>query len=816
MRYSDLHWLVGSILVLLAAIAPVNAQEEGLYRFYYEQPTPNRLDFDLLRMNICLEEALLINGLDYDFVNVAYGDWLWLPQNPQACYQYDEERPYGWWNFSDNYPPRLKFYENGVWLDEPYYSDEVVYLGAESLQEIVTRYNVCEDVLLAHNILLQHFDRYKNYPIRSIDVFIPKDAPPCDPEWIPQEPENYHRDTKTYDFFEYAEAELTPLGFLEDHNICLESVASSWQNILYGAPSADRITVLAVPKDTPPCYNDSGQRLSYYDETGQPRDEAIYSDWPVIVTSPHISIEQVAEDYNVCLLNLLRVNNFPVFPVNVPVELFLPPSSECDDEGVYYERIKRNTNSLLNISLFYDICPEVLLDLNPHFRVMGDNWLLDNAYGNWQLEYWLILPDEKESCYEKVEDRTITSMFELERSLNICHQHLIYPYNTWLFNPYQRMSNLEIAAHIDVLYRHDTPPCYNDEGQRLHDVRFSAQPIAEQVAGIYPEYSPLPIHIFQRDDTVYAVSKRYNVCVPDILAENPVLQSRMPTGLPVFIPQTAPCYDDETGMPLLYTDENGAILTEPAVADQLIHYGGQQIGYVSHYYNVCVNRIEDANQQKLDRELGYLGLIIPTDRPHCYDQDGKPLHYVCYDSVLDLQVDYQRAGNAPSFSYEGTDCYDIFMPETVIWYANRPYKAIQYDGTLLESRAFTAWCYGVSLEAIDAINAEAAMLTLLPRNARMIPMPTRDCYLDHPEVLEGQPLYQVKTDETLYSIAQAHHKPYQWLAWVNDLNAENTIWTGQLLIIPSWRDLWVPFFGIFGIIGLGIMLYWVRRKKRNT
>ncbi|HRF98269.1 MAG TPA: hypothetical protein PLZ51_23840, partial [Aggregatilineales bacterium] len=67
--------------------------------------------------NICLESFLRLNptvNINY----VPYGTPLYIPID-EPCYLYTTGRPVHeeWWGK----PPRLKFYENGRWLDEPYY-----------------------------------------------------------------------------------------------------------------------------------------------------------------------------------------------------------------------------------------------------------------------------------------------------------------------------------------------------------------------------------------------------------------------------------------------------------------------------------------------------------------------------------------------------------------------------------------------------------------------------------------------------------------------------------------------------------------------
>jgi hypothetical protein len=111
-------------VLLLLSTAGIQVQaDEDTYLMYYEDENPNRLDYILLQENICIEAVLRLNP-DLDMNNIAYGDSFYIPTD-EPCYQYSET------NFGgvvDGNPPRLKYYEDGQWLDEPYYSNEVVYL----------------------------------------------------------------------------------------------------------------------------------------------------------------------------------------------------------------------------------------------------------------------------------------------------------------------------------------------------------------------------------------------------------------------------------------------------------------------------------------------------------------------------------------------------------------------------------------------------------------------------------------------------------------------------------------------------------------
>jgi LysM repeat protein len=784
-------WIVA---LLLLPTAVIQAQEDaGSYLLYYEDEYPNRLDVILLSRNVCLEAVLRLNP-DLDINHIAYGERLRLPTD-EPCYQYDESMQGGWswWPYIDGYPPRLKYYENGQWLDEPYYSDAVMYIrtynGPESIEAVANQYNICVDDLLAENILLQDFASYRAYALWSLDVFIPQDAPPCDPHWIDP------ADSPPPTVVEISVNELTPLFFVNQFNLCVEAIPGQiWRRHFYQqlrplARHPNPTETIHLPNDALPCYNESGQRLSYYDEQGRRLESPIYSDLAVYIASPGETLPDIAGRTEVCLIDLLRVNHFPDMPLRVAIEVFIPPPRPCPDD-IEARLVDTELTDMAYMSTYLNLCSADLLPLNPHFS-QTTGFLGDRTF-SWNGGIWILTPKNVESCYWQYHPREGENIFDIERALNVCYEAFRreHHFRDGTIIPHDR-----VTLHIPF----DVPPCYNAEGQRLQ----------------WPEmeYADMPIHIFQPGDTVYSISQHYNVCVRDLLTVNPTLAGALPTGYPVFIPQTRPCYHEATGMPLIYEDEDGNPLLQPQVSEQLIYYGSQPFGYVSAYYNVCMNRIADANRAKLNREISYLGWIIPTDRPPCYDAYGSPIHYVCYTQPVDFSVDYSQADPSISFDIDGTYCYDLAAPETIVWHGNKTYRIIHYHDTMLRSRAFTAWCFGVSLEEINAINDEPNMLSILPFQSRAIPLPTRECYLQNPGVLDGYDLHRVESGETLISIARQYDKPYQWIAHVNDLDGQNTIWAGQMLIIPAGPTLSQLYFFVGGVISLVTLVIGMRIVK---
>jgi LysM repeat protein len=785
------------IALLLIVSSSVLAQDYPSYLAYYEDENPGQLDTTLTYThNICLEAVLRLNP-DLDINNITYGDELRLPVG-QACYQYDQSA-YGR-SFGDGYPPRLKYYEHGKWLEQPYYSDDVVYVRPTTLDDIALKYNLCMDDLLAENILLHDFERYKTYALESLDVFIPDDAPPCDPNWTaPTAP-------VTTITIEMPENDITPLFFVNHYNLCPEEIpALRWRNYTFWSQSDNEAVSIEIPKKSWSCYSEAGQRLRYYDNQGRRLEAPVYSDLAVYIAAPGETLPAIADKMGVCLLDLVRVNHFVNLPLGVEVELFIPPAWSCLQD-VEARLINATLTDITSIAHSTNICPEILLPLNAHFSQLRDSWYLDEGiYDSSGFYNWLVTPINAHPCYFQIQPHAGDSIFDVERAFNICYEE------------FQRQLHGRIIPNEDLTFyiRHDTLPCYNEAGQRLHYPNdfSSSRKTPIQRPEVY--YADRSIHIFQREDTVYSISQAYNVCVSDLLKANPMLVSAMPTGYPTFIPSVRPCYDEASGRPLIYETVNGQSLSEPHVDHRLMYYGSQPIGYISHYYNVCANRIEDANWAKKNRITTYLGWIIPTDRPPCYDADGSAINYVCYRHPIDFHVDYSRFREPINFDNDGTHCYDLALPETLVWHQNKPYKVLNYEDDMLTSRVFMAWCFGVSLTEINAINEDSKILSLLPFHWRAIPVPTRDCYIQNPGVLDGHTLHTVEIGEALSSIARRYEIPYQWIAVVNDLDSQNTIYPGQTLIIPD-APTFRHFYFLIGAVSvlLASWAYWRRQHNQ--
>ncbi len=790
------YLLLICVLLLSGLTALAQDSDDDTMTVYYEDENPNQLDSVLLWKNVCLERFIQLNP-DIDITHIDYGQKMQFPVD-EPCYQREGES----WDFAYNTPFRLKYFENNEWLDEPYYTDNIAYSRDMPIEAMARLNGVCVEDLLADNILLHDFQTYEAFTnFTTMDIFLPTGEPSCDLS------NNLYPDGKLivihpqYIYF-------SPRYFSQEFNICPEEIPR-WSSFL-----SERIELpwsLGFEfKNIQSCYDDEGQRLSYYDEFGNKLSVPIYSDLSIYIAPAGETLDTIAQKFDVCLIDVLRLNGFPIMPMIGDVEIFIPPSRSCPLD---IKTIQTQLSYLQDISWDTNICEDILSELNPQlqdiypYRYPKFNFSYESRN---KTNHWIIVPVEHTPCYGQYNAQKDESLYDIEQLLNICHEAFESKGN--IHNKIIKSDNTMIYFPLDSL------PCFNDEGQRLYyppqEFTWYTKPKPP-----HPYYTDMPQYILERGDNAFSISKQFNVCVRDLLETNEELKSSMIVGLRIFIPDTRPCYDDVTSMPLIYEGEDGRLLDEPQIADQLKYYGGESLGHISRYYNVCQNRIRNANRAKLDRETSYLGWIIPTDRPPCMDADGNLIGYVCYTQAIDMTVDYRDSDETITFDVDGTDCHDLSNPETVVWYQNEAYKAIYYRDTILKSRAFTAWCYDVSLDEINSINAQEDVLEMIPLYTLLIPQPTRDCYVEIPEILEKHStIHMVRAGETLTSISKIYNKPYLFIAHANDLDGNNTIWAGQQLIIPdgfTWSDIWM-MVACISCFGLWIGLLTFRKRHYST
>jgi LysM repeat protein len=675
------------IACLFILIGEISAQEppppntdDDVIMIYYEDENPRGLASYFLINNLCLE-ALIPHNPDLDWTNIPYGTKLYLTTN-KPCYLYSEDSIYDNWMWLN--PKRLKFYENGQWLDEPYYADHVIY----TYDRPNRRSQFCWDDLLGENYLLRYYlDEYLTLERNTIDVFAPPHMLPCSAK--PSSTTDVGSEEQLVSHRQLDEIILvvklsawSPLLFSNTFNICIEELLSANRELMFH-PSDYGLQFLTIrfrQADYLPCYNEQGQRLKYYDDDGQRLNIPMYSDLPVYITQSGETIEQIANRYGVCVLDLMRVNQYPSLPAATNVELFIPPSRLCPEIKVMEINGWVRRDNFIEYLIMTGTCQDKLIELNPYLSQESDfERLLIATLANKSYLLTTIEP-----CYQEYILHEGETIYDVERQFNVCFEEL-YP---------ARSNNDVIYIPLNV------QPCYNELGQRIY--YYNQYQFGRYSRGIgrqynlfivepeenTPSYSSMQVYSLQQTDTVYGISKQFNVCVGDLLKTNVALRLyRLQSnwiGRPIFIPQTRPCYDDKTGLPLIYEDESGNLLSEPKVSEYHIYYGAWSY-MMPYYYNVCINRIEDANANKYDEQgnAQYLGYIIPTDRPPCYDENGKQLFYICYNQPMDFDTDYSYASPLVSVDINGTYCYDSADPQVVVWNQNRRVHTVVYGETLM-------------------------------------------------------------------------------------------------------------------------------------
>lgn len=818
--------IVGVMSVADAQELPHPYTDDEVIITYYETTSAfgPPLDAFLLWHNVCWEAFILLNPHIDITQPVPYGTLIRLPKN-QPCYQYDE-RGFQIWSegpHDNGVPPRLKFYENGQWLDEPYYSTDVVYVhrrhrdirfpSMPTAQQIADLYQVCVDDLLAENYLLQLGDAYRLNEIISMDIFIPDDLPSC-PATISQE----MVDGFDFDAYIMIDSDFDILELSQTYNVCPEAFIMDY-NIgkRYGIDAGANPNAIYIPKDEPPCYNEQGQRLTYFDADNQRLDTPVYSDLPVYITQPNQTLPQIAEEQGVCLVDLLRVNQFADLPLPFSVELFIPPARPCPEDVL---PVEMTTVSLTTLSILTNVCIDTLARLNPHLvRYTNNSERTRPVYWRtgFNQPYWILTTQEE--CYHPYQSQQRPSIYDIEREFNVCYEEFIM--SQWNeYNGFRR----EIPSSIVVYIPQNAPACYNEQGQRLiyKDIVFN---YLEAERGNKPTslgYSDMRVYHSQISDSLYDISKQFNVCVRDLLIVNPLLRWYLPQGHPVFIPNVRPCYDPDTGKQWIYEDNAGNPLPEPILSEYLVHYGEPVQLRLEYFYNVCLNRILDATEQaKFERLEHYRGYIIPTDRPPCFDKNWQKAEYVCYDQPIGYERVYQP-NTIMTFSVDGKYCYDFKDPNTVIWYQNKPYQVFsRADKSFSITQGLVAWCFGGSLEDLRAITWSEEFRQIEPVNyyIAIAPLPTRDCYLTNPSILDGKLVHTVAEGETLHQIAQKYHVPHLLIAWTNELPAPYTVWTGQKLIIPQGiytEDLlWLAGLAMLWLVLMLLFYGWRRLKKAS-
>jgi hypothetical protein len=423
----------------------------------------------------------------------------------------------------------------------------------------------------------------------------------------------------------------------------------------------------------------------------------------------------------------------------------------------------------------------------------------------------IFLPENMHIC-KSVQVYAGQSIFDISREQNVCVEDIM-PVTTWIGPTYPA------ARDVKIDFPADAKPCYGAEGQRLN-------------------YADKGIHKRESGEALYDVALMYDVCVSDLLDANPFLDRWSPSlPLELFIPDKLGCADNE-----------------PPSKHVVIE--GDTIHSLSITYNVCLNRIYEANNYIefedgsantiLDQLRVGRTLVIPTNRPDCYTlENDAPLtqeHYICYAEAVDMEQDY--TGHEPpispltdtnsDFCYEYGEYYNltIYNNEKLMVYQTRP-----YDTTLT-----IAQCFDVPVETLIDVNAQMYPTEVRGNGEWIIPEPyNHDCYMLTASPQEYQQrvwaeqnqagslgengIYIVNYGDTLSAIGRRFGYLPEWIAAENDLSSPDIIYQRQQLKLPQHITLY-DMAKIGGAVGgtlatfvvLGGLYRWRtggKRKRKN-
>jgi LysM repeat protein len=406
---------------------------------------------------------------------------------------------------------------------------------------------------------------------------------------------------------------------------------------------------------------------------------------------------------------------------------------------------------------------------------------------------------------------TNETLYDLSRRFNVCmeaiqHANLSY-WRHWRLS--DSVAYLDIPIAIPVA----APPCYDAAGAR----------IGHQDRAVY---RPAPA------ENLFAIAQQHQVCINDLLAANPfIVVDALAAPAAVFIPAAPPCH-------------------ETADVPHRVREG-DTLYLLSLLYNVCYNRITDANPALAYARAADTGLlsqlrigstvIVPVQRPDCYYPGTRTMvDYVCYPQPVDLNADY-RGQVPPLAPITGTDsgyCHPRSNTTPVI-YNNEP--LLVYRLRPLDTAITLGQCFGVKPEALLAANAITYPPEVRPAGWWVIPAPYHaDCYLLTADVdtyrqvetaaqhragylIDG--VYTVNHQDTLSSLGRTFGYLPAEIARVNDLGDGHWIYYRQELRLPPYPSLYVllPVVAVTLAVSTGVLLlrvlfrrYRAGRRKRKV
>ncbi len=577
------------------------------------------------------------------------------------------------------------------------------------------------------------------------------------------------------------------------HNVCIDQIKAANPDLIFGGrhdplPSAE----IKIPTDAPECYEQ------------------------IFVMSGD-SLLDVSEQYNICpeaMLWTIQGKSIIWSEHNTPLrhlglDLFVPLNAlPCfNDEGqrLYYQNVFKDgewqfVEEYTDMQVYTVNSPQEQVKNIDEFAQKMDLCPADLIWIN---PAQVFIKNDARSCdFITLDNGNIQTLYEVSRELNICIEIIknvqIFWLDTW-------------TEYVDttIAIPQDAPPCYDKNGNRLnHDDK--------------------AVHETQPGEFLVDIAEQYDVCVADLVAANPFIdanQIRPPKVL--FIPDAPPC-----NRPYRHK------LAE-----------GENFTTVSQFFNVCVNRIADANPWIFNIADAKPGdsLLIP-DRPPCYEMTysgdyytGHRIRdYVCYAQAIDFVTDY--TGHEPMISPVALDVKDNFCYErgnwaTTVIYENEPitaYRIRPYD-----TMSQVAACFKMDINDLVTLNSQDYSYEVRPYGYWVLPQNyDRDCALLTMNIVEykqyindlmnsagslnDEGVYVVNHQDTLSSIGKQFGYLPEWIAAENSLENPDMIFHLQELKLPSHPNYWQLATiggGVLAIVSissaLSLVLRWRRRKPKR-
>ncbi len=111
------------------------------------------------------------------------------------------------------------------------------------------------------------------------------------------------------------------------------------------------------------------------------------------------------------------------------------------------------------VAIEYNVCSETIAQLNSH--LIRHNYESKAVYWNNDRKHLVLMKNDP--CYQSHSVVKNTSLYDLERQLNVCVEEFI------IHTPYGQFEGFSRLARRDLIIytRLDAPPCYDEQGRRL-------------------------------------------------------------------------------------------------------------------------------------------------------------------------------------------------------------------------------------------------------------------------------------------------------------------------------------------------------------